>query len=58
MNLISHFKYFRLECDRIKSMDFFFLNRGEKCGQATHVGIGGWDRLEEAQTIGREIGSL
>lgn len=37
---------------------FFFLNRGEKCGQATHVGIGGWDRLEEAQTIDREIGSL
>lgn len=35
-----------------------FLNRGEKYGQVIHVGIGGWDGLEEVQTIDREIGQL
>ena len=33
----------------------YFNQRGEKCGQIIYIGIGGWDRLKEAQTVDTEI---
>ena len=32
----------------------YFNQRGEKCGQIIYIGIGGWDRLKEAQTVDTE----
>ena len=32
----------------------YFNQRGEKCGQIIYTGIGGWDRLKEAQTVDTE----
>ena len=32
----------------------YFNQRGDKYGQIIHIGIGGWGRLKEAQTVGTE----